>query len=398
MSGKYVSLETVLEKCLTYAHPVDTEVIPVENTHWRVLVRDIFADINIPDFSRSAVDGFTIHEKDLYNLQQGEERELSIAGVIGAGDLGERSFTAGQAIKIMTGAMLPYGTAAVVKKEDISETGNNVLLDKPVIAGANIQNCGSHIKKGELIAFAGQVLNFNELKLIASCGIASISVFKSPMVYIINTGSELVMPGGNLQKGQIFTSNKTLYFSLLSASGCYPLSGEGPVIDKITSIAQELQNGLKVSNLIIISGGTAEGQFDLVQDAFKQIGAEIIFAGLDLKPGQHTSAAVKDGVLLFNLPGNPGAGELVFEVLIKPVLRKMRGIKTYHNNWFELSVNNLEQIKSPFRMMVKGCIEIKDGQLTARIMKKHEKQSGLINLIIDTQYNNGNRVKVLIPG
>ena len=397
MSGKYISLETALEKCLIYAHPVDTEAIPVENTHKRVLVRDIFADINIPDFSRSAVDGFVIHEKDLYNLQQGEERELSIAGVTGAGDLEGRSLIAGQTIKIMTGAMLPNGTAAVVKKEDIAQKDNKVLLDKNVTPVANIQNCGSQIKKGERIAFAGQVLDFKELELIASCGIAAIPVFKPPMVYIINTGSELVMPGENLLKGQIFASNKTLYFSLLYANGCYPLSGEGPVIDEITSITQELQNGLKVSNLIIISGGTAEGQFDLVQDAFKQIGAEIIFAGLDMKPGQHTSAAVKDGVLLFNLPGNPGAGELVFEVLVKPVLRKMRGIKAYHNNWFELSVNNLEQIESPFRMMVKGCIEIKDGQLTARIMKKREKQSGLINLVIDTHHNNGNRVKVLIP-
>ncbi|HNX28437.1 MAG TPA: molybdopterin molybdotransferase MoeA [Syntrophomonadaceae bacterium] len=392
MSEKPISLETALDRCLPYIKPGYKEIIPIEYAYKRVAAEDIFTPVNIPLFAHSMVDGFALHAADINKLQQEKEIKLAIAGTMAAGDKERQSLAAGQTIRIMTGAMLPDGTAAVVKKETVREAYEQVYFNQQIKPGLNIQNCGDRVKRGEPIAFAGEVFGINETETIASSGTARVAVFEIPPVYVINTGSELVLPGEHRLDGQIFASNKTFYFSLLTAAGCHPLSGKGPVNDEIDAIAQELHNGINMSRLVIISGGTAVGQYDLVMAAFKQIGAEIIFAGLELKPGRHSAAAAKDGVLLFNLPGNPGAGYIIFEILVKPLLRKLSGISAYQNHWFELVVSDHDSSESTQRIMVKGGAEINNGQLCARILNKSEKSGSLIKLIIDiNQAGSGKR-------
>jgi molybdenum cofactor synthesis domain-containing protein len=379
-----MSLETALEKCLTYARPEGTEIIKPEHGYQRVSAVDIYADINMPSFPRSMVDGYTIHETDINNLIQGKKTELTITGMISAGDLIKPIFNPGQTIEIMTGAILPPGTAAVVKKEEVIENQDRVFIEQSVMPGENIQSCGHQIKKGTLLATAGQVLDILTLERIASCGIDSFPVFKLPQVYIINTGSELIQTGKRLNEGQIYASNRTMYFNHLAACGCNPKGAEYPVADDAAAITEQIYAGIKQSHFIIISGGTEQGRFDLVREAFHNIEAEIILAGLDMRPGRNTCAAVKNGVIMCNLPGNPGAGNIIFEALVKPVIRKIKGINDFHNKWLPIVLSNPDQIKSSSRMLVRGCAEIRNGQLTARIINKHEKPYGLFNLIIDT--------------
>ncbi len=383
MFGKDISLETALNKCLPYCMPADRELIPIEYAWQRIVAEDIYTPVDLPLFTHSKVDGFALHASDLNRLLQGKEIRLAIADTAAAGDLLPLSLKASQTIRIMTGAMLPDGTAAVIKKENVRIINDQVCINRAVKPGMNIQNRGDFLKKGERIVSAGEVLGINHTEIIASAGLSQVLVFTIPPIYVINTGSELILPGEHRVTGQIFASNKTIYYSLLKAAGCHPLGANRPVKDQIDAITQELYEGIQKSRVIIISGGTAEGQYDLVQAAFQQIGANIIFDGLALKPGRHTSAAEKDGILLFNLPGSPGAGYIIFEILVKPCLRKLKGVSDYQNKWFALPIDQHDRLMIEQRMMVKGRAEIKNGQLTARVMNKGQNSNSFLKLIID---------------
>ena len=385
MMEKRVSPETALARCLPCIKPVDGVVLPVEEVWQRVVAADIYTAVDIPLFSHSLVDGLVLHLSDLDRLQRDKEILLSITGTIGAGDLDSPALVAGETMEIMTGARLPEGAGAIVKREEVPVKNRWAYFNQGVQPGANIKKRGSFLKSGDLLAAAGEVLGASQIEIIAAAGMPQILVYNIPAVYVINTGSELILPGEERQAGQIFASNKAFYYSLVKAAGCDPIGGKRPVKDQIGEIAGELVEGIKCSKLLIISGGTAEGEYDLVQAAFHQIGARMIFDGLDLKPGRHTAAAEKDGVLLINLPGNPGAGAIIFEILVKPLLRKLRGSTDYQNSWFELSPQDNDLPLTKRRTMARARGEIRKGQINARMIDKGSQSltGGMLQLIVD---------------
>lgn len=384
MIEKIITPEKALDLCLPYVNGVGSSWVSVEEAWQRICAEDLYTPIDMPLFSHSIVDGLALHSSDISRMQKEKEIMLAVAGIIAAGDNSPSSLRAGQTVEIMTGAMLPEGTTAVVKKEEVVVEGGKAFFNGEVKAGDNIKEVGSYIKKGGQIAAVGEVLNPSLIELFASAGLAKIKVYDTPTVCVINTGSELVLPGEERQDGQIFASNKAFYYSLVKAAGCAPL-GSRPVKDQIDEIIQQLLDGIEQSELVIISGGTAEGQYDLVQAAFRQIDAKIIFTGLDLKPGRHTTAAEKNGILLFNLPGNPGAGSIIFKILLKPLLRKLRGMMRFQNIWFDLSPDeNILPVKKQRTMTtVEG--EIKNGQLYAQVLSKAPRSSSenKLQLIVD---------------
>ncbi len=384
MIERRITPEKALALCLPYVNGVGSSWVPIEDAGQRICAEDLYTPIDMPSFSHSKVDGLALHSRDLQRLQEEKEIILPIIGTIAAGDISPPLLRSGQTVEIMTGAMLPEGAAAVVKQEKVLRTNGKAFFDGEVKAGANIQKVGSYLKKGGQMVAAGELLQPSLIELAASAGLPEINVYDVPSVYVINTGSELILPGEERRAGQIFASNRAFYYSLVKAAGCVP-SGNRPVKDRIDEITRQLLEGIKHSRLVIISGGTAEGQFDLVQEAFRRIGARMVFSGLDLKPGRHTSATEKNGVLLFNLPGNPGAASIIFDILVKPLLRKLRGMTEYKNFWFELSPYKNDLSITKQRTMTKVRGEIENGQLYARLNDKGSRPSGenMLQLIVD---------------
>lgn len=391
-----MDLKTALDKCLEYARPAITEIIKPEYGYQRILADNLYADIDVPGFPRSSVDGFTICGTDIDQHGFKSGLGLELIGRLAAGDLKKPGFSRGQTVEIMTGALLPAGTAAVVKKENVKEVNGRVYVEQLVKTGENIQDSGSQIAKGSLLASAGQLLDITALERMASCGIENLAVFIKPAVYVITTGSELIAAGNKLSPGQIYASNKVMYFNHVAARGCKPLGPEGPIPDEVAGITEQIYSGIRQSNLIIISGGSQQGKFDLVREAIRNSGAETIFTGLTIKPGQGTSAAVKNGVIILNLPGNPGAGSIMFEALGRPIICKLRGMTDFHNKWFSVPLSSSNQIREYPPMLVRGSLEIRNGHMTARLSNKREKPDGLLNLIMDTGSMNKNLIQAFI--
>lgn len=333
-----LSLEEAINICSNSVKAVtEVENVPVALARERVTAHNICAGVELPSFDRSLVDGYAVTRVDYEQLLVGLPLEYEVMDTIPAGKSHDVMLSPGKTVRIMTGAILPRQTAVVIKQEYAVATGNN-LVRLTAKAGEKswCERSGSILSRGQTIAAAGEALDEEKLELLASVGVYEVPVFRRPRVYIISTGSELVMSGATAQWGQIFNSNFTMLTAKLQKQDCEVIKGRGDLKDNLSQIAAEVQKGMAEADVVIITGGASDGDFDLVPAALAQTGCNILYHQLDLKPGAHSTVAKRDNCLLFNLPGNPGGGGLLFEVLICPVLRKLKGMYLFARPWFQI--------------------------------------------------------------
>lgn len=389
-----ISLEIAVDKCCEVQKLCrDVETIPVEHGYRRVAARDIKAYCDVPPFNSSRMDGYAICRSDLDQLKRLSDSDslpLKVVAHIAAGNSTRLRLFPGQTMRIMTGAVVPDATAAIIKQEYINQTSEEyICIGGGQYCHANILLQGSLIKAGLELVSTGELLDYNQVERIAATGICKLPVYNQPAVYIINTGSELTLPGSLLTEGKIYNSNRSLLTAQLEKEHCKVLSNQSSIGDNLEAICQEIDQGLKAADMVIISGGAAEGDFDLVPSALKKIKADLIYTGLQMQPGAKSSAAVKAGKLIFSLPGNPGANEILFEVLILPVLNKLKGMKSYMNKWFKivLSGNNINP--SNLRRMCRGELWERRGFLIAHPLIKNQPFTGISPIILDIQPGQG---------
>ncbi len=218
-------------------------------------------------------------------------------------------------------------------------------------------------------------------------------------MYIINGGDELRLPGQTLQKGQIYHSNRNFMLAKVQAAHCNGILGSGSVGDNLDCIINEIYIGIQKGDLLIISGGTAQGKYDLVADALQEMKAEFLFHSIASKPGRNISCSLLQGHLVFNLPGHPTAGGIIFDLLLTPVLRKMRGLSNFDHNWLNLRLSENIYRKRDIRNFRRG--ELVQDKLTflARPRENHEKNQATIPLLLDIgagQGEKGDIVKALL--
>ncbi len=334
-----INLEAALALCKQYIYPVENEYISLQTACQRVSAEDIAAEFPVPGFDRSAVDGFTVTRADLFKISSDHITPLKLINELSAGRSDYVSFNPGETIKIMTGAVLPDGTAAVLKQEHVDQRGSIIFPGQKIRPGENIQQAGSEIPAGKRLVKRGDILDSERIERIACCGVANVSVHRVPHIYIINTGNELVLPGIPLQRGQIYHSNRSLLSAKIIKAGGAPLFTENGVKDDRDAIAEAIVRGASSSDMVIISGGTGHGTSDLVYDSLQKLGAQLLFKGIDIVPGKGSAAAVYNGRLIYNLAGHPGAVSLLFEVLIKPAILSLRGVSDRSENWFDIKLH-----------------------------------------------------------
>jgi molybdopterin molybdotransferase len=310
-----------------------TARLPIETTSLlesagRVLAEDVVSDVDMPPFPRSTMDGYAVRSDDVRNAPV----RLQVVGMIPAGAYPDFSLQPMQAAKIMTGAPLPSGADAVqmIEKTRALDEGGAVAILENVESGNNVSPFGSEARQGEVVLPVGTFISPGVIGLLAAVGKRTLAVYRAPSVGILATGDELVDIAAKPAAGQIRNSNSfALYAQVRQAGGRPQLLGVAK--DTKTDLRNGIAEGLQY-DLFLATGGVSMGDLDLVEEVFAEFDLEIFFEKIAMKPGKPVvMARSARGGLVFGLPGNPVSAATVFEVLVRPVIRKMMGFPVYQN-------------------------------------------------------------------
>jgi molybdopterin molybdotransferase len=280
------------------------------------LGRDILSPVDMPEFDKSAMDGYAL-------LAEDDSREFRIGETIAAGTPPSLPLARGRCARIMTGAMLPPGAGRVVRREYAEEADGLVRIVRQEPTD-NVRRRGEDLRRGQPVLARGERLTAARVALLASLGIAAVPAARRPRVGVITTGSELIAPGSPLAPGRIYDSNSYSLAAQLRESGAEPVLLAG-VADEAAATARAIADGLAACDALILSGGVSAGDFDYVPAAMTSAGCTVHFRRVAVQPGMPTVFASRDGQPVFGLPGNPVSTFVIFEVFIKPLLLRWQG-------------------------------------------------------------------------
>ncbi len=320
-----VSVEEARERVLSKIHPLAPLQLQLQEAHGCVLAEDLVAQIDIPDFASSAMDGFAVRASDVGPAAPDQPVQLRIVGRALIGRRPESTVGGGEAVRIATGAPIPAGADAVVQIERCVVEGETVQVLQGVPEGKHVRPAGEDVKAGQVLVEAGRRLGPPELGLLATAGFPHPHVHPRPRVVVLSTGDELIPPGQAPEFGQVRDSNAFLLFGGLREAGAVPVPA-GIVRDDVEVLKQTVLNHLVQADAFISSGGVSVGERDVVKAAFFRRG-ELDFFRVAMQPGMPQAFGDIEGKPYFGLPGNPVSVFVSFEVFIRPALMKMMGRK-----------------------------------------------------------------------
>ncbi|RLJ69771.1 molybdopterin molybdotransferase [Hydrogenivirga caldilitoris] len=320
-------LEDALRTVLENVKPLDTEKVFIYDALGRFLARDITSDTDKPLFNNSAMDGFAVRYEDIKEASEEKPAQLKLVGEFAAGTGENLKVGEGMAVKIFTGAPIPEGADTVVPVE-YTETKNGVVYIKRAFKkGANIRLKGEDVREGEVILRKGQEIRGYEVGMLAFVNRAVIEVYRRPQVAVLSTGDELLELGEPQSRAsQIRSSNHHMVYSLIESAGGVPHQlGIAP--DK----PEELLKVLKTCHrydIFITTGGVSMGEKDYVQYLVREVGVDVKFHKLRIKPAKPVLfGTYGENKLFFGLPGNPVSCAVAFDLLVYPAIRTMLGAK-----------------------------------------------------------------------
>ena len=311
--------------------PLGVETVALSQALGRVLARAVVADVDVPGFDRSGVDGFAVRADDTVGATERAPKVLTLnSEILTPGTVPQLTVAPGTATLIATGGMVPRGADAVIMVEHTEtrddDGGPVIEVYRTAAAGQFIAFAGSDLARGETVLRAGQVLTSREIGMLASVGCATVEVWWRPQVAIISTGDEIVAPGRPIRPGAVYDSNAAILAAAVEeAGGCAKPLGIGP--DDETVLSRLVDEGLATCDMVILSGGTSKGAGDLCYHAissFKDPG--IVVHGVALKPGKPLCLAVTGGKPIVILPGFPTSAIFTFHEFVAPVIRAFAGL------------------------------------------------------------------------
>ena len=319
-----ISLEQALNILTDHVTHGKTERKTLEDCLGLVLSEDVYALLDMPPFSRSAQDGYALCSKDSIGATGENPVKLKVTGKIYAGDHLDVQVRPGEAVRIMTGAMVPAGADCVLRQEDTDEGEDVVQIYKEVEPGCSICFKGEEYKKGHTLLHAGTKIDAAALAVASGNGIMELPVYRRVKAAVVSSGSEVVEPGTPLTPGKIYNTNTIYMKARLSQLGARVMMTR-TVGDDLEVMAEALKEAADQAELVITTGGVSVGQKDLTEEALLSIGAKILFHGIAIKPGMPTLAAEKDGVLFIGLSGNPFSAAIPFEMFVREILSLKMG-------------------------------------------------------------------------
>ncbi len=296
-----------------------TTDVAISKAVGRILAEDISSDMDLPPFDRSQMDGFAVRSEDVASAPVA----LRIVGESVAGRGWSNTLNSGEAVRIMTGAPVPKGADSVQIVEVTRESGGMIEILKAAHPGQNIVKMGEEIKNGDFLFPAGTRISRNMIASLASFGYERIKTARKPRVSILSTGSEIVDIGKKPGPDQIRNSNSWSLAEFAREANAKVLIRE-IAHDDLSSLEKAISEALADCDCLIISGGVSVGDYDFTKPALRNIGAEIFFEKVALKPGKPTVFAKLGSKLIFGLPGNPVSSAVTFFVFVRMALLKMQ--------------------------------------------------------------------------
>ncbi|MDR1655021.1 MAG: molybdopterin molybdotransferase MoeA [Treponema sp.] len=371
LKADWLSLEKAVEILLERTKPVEETVeLPLYESLGRIAAEEIRAPLDNPPFDRSSMDGFALRSQD--TASEKNLVPLKIRGESGAGKPFQGRIGAGEAIRIMTGAMIPPGADAVIPKEAVREEGGVILVPGPLEEGNCIGFRGEDIRKGGILAPEGTRLDAVMIGILSSMGIEKIGVYRQPKIGILCTGDELLPPGGELEPGKIYDANTALLSCRLREWGFDPylLPRIG---DNASAASSLIASHIGNLDILISSGAVSVGEYDIIHEVYGILEAESLFWRLANRPGSAIRCGIYRGKLMMNLSGNPFACIVSLELAAKPVLAKISRRKDLKNRRVQGTLaNSFTPDKTDLRRFIRcryenGMFTVPAGRSSARL-------------------------------
>ena len=344
----------------------------------RVAAGDLTSDIDVAPFDNTAMDGFAVVSSSLDDASEDSPVELEIVDWVGAGVVSQVTLEPGQAIRIMTGGIMPEGADAVVKIEDTTFTGDggvgeHVRMCAPVTK-TNVRKAGEEAKEGDVVVRKGEVIRAATVGLLASTGNTTVPVYARPKVGVISIGTELVKPPAKPEPGKIRDANAYVLGAYALELGCevelYPI-----VEDDESAIHALFERAIAECDFVVSSGGASNGDFDYAIETVLEDG-EVVFDCVSLRPGKAQAFGCVGNTLVEVLSGNPAAAAVGFQLFGRPALRAMQGFADLDRPVSEAILAQPTRKKEARAFFQRGHLELgEDGQLLAC---QEEKQSSAL--------------------
>lgn len=304
----------------------ELETVATGSALGRVLAADVFSPGPIPHFSRSVVDGFAVRSADIAGATSGQPAYLEVAGAVTMGQAAQIVIGPGQAVEVPTGGMVPDGADAAVMVEHTERLDPTTIeISRAVAPGAHMIGVGEDVQAGALCLEAGRRLGPGELALLATLGVVEVSVFRRPLVALLSTGDEVVLPDVTPGPAEVRDANAAGLAAMVTLAGGEPRF-DGIVKDVRGSLDTAARTSHGTADVVIISGGSSVGERDHAATALDGLGKPgILLHGLAIKPGKPTIAALAESKPVFGLPGHPLSAMVSFHTLVRPVLRRLGG-------------------------------------------------------------------------
>jgi molybdopterin molybdotransferase len=323
------SLEEHRAAILAAVTPADPVRLPLPECLGLVLCEDVTSLVDLPGFDNSAMDGYAVRAVDVAaahpDLPSSAVR-LPVVAEVAAGGVATRSVGPGEAVRIMTGAMLPEGADAIVKVEDTDGGTETVQILAGAPAGTSVRPTGEDVKQGQVVLEVGMVVDARRVALLAATGHADALVRSRPRVAVVSTGAELVPPGEPLRPGQIHESNSYMLEAAIVACGAVAVR-QATVDDDAAAVLAAVAELAADVDAIVTSGGVSMGAYDVVKESLRDHGVD--FVQVAMQPGKPQGFGLVGDrrVPLFALPGNPVSSYVSFEVFVRPALRRLMGLR-----------------------------------------------------------------------
>ena len=346
-----ISVREAMDRVVAGVDLLEAEEVALMETLGDVLAEDVESPITLPARTNSAMDGFAVRAADVRGASRKTPRRLRVIEEVRASGVPSRPIGKGEATRVMTGAPLPEGADGVIRQEDAEFAGDNVAILDDRDAGRNVRFAGEDLQKGARVFAAGTPLGPAQIGVLASMAMARVRVRRRARVGILASGDEIVdldQAAAILAGAKTASSNSYTLDALIRLAGAVPVT-LGIAADTGQSVREHLERGVADCDLIVSTAGVSVGEYDHLRPVLEEMGCEMAFAKVRMRPGSPTSFGIVRRVPWIGLPGNPVSTMVCFELFVRPAIRKMQG----HTLLYRRTVQAVteEPLKTPGRLM-----------------------------------------------
>ncbi|TAL08949.1 MAG: molybdopterin molybdenumtransferase MoeA [Nitrospirae bacterium] len=392
MNDDLTRLEDALKTVLAAVPVLGAEKVSLLDALGRVLAEDIIAERDNPPWDNSAMDGFAVRYEDIKQAHAvTTPTTLKVIEDVQAGKFPTKAVGKGEAIRIMTGAPIPKGADTVLKVEDTENTPTSVKVFKEERQGANIRPQGEDVRKGDCIIPKGKIIRPAEAGMLAILAKSFVFVSQRPKVAILSTGDELADLDERFSEEKIVNSNSYGIAAAVQEAGGLPML-LGIARDSPDALKAKIRQGMN-ADFLVLSGGVSMGDYDFTKPVFQELGGEMNFWKLAIRPGQPVAFGKIGKTLAFGLPGNPVSSMVTFEQLVRPAILKMCGSQVLARPVVQALFQEKFSKRPDRRHFLRGVLWMEKGMLMVRttgsqgsgILTSMVKANGLIDIPVEVE-------------